>query len=471
MAKTYCQSCHAWADPGSLPKATWEKHILPRMGAMFGLYNHGLTREELLGEGAERAELLISNTFPEKPNIDEKDFEKIAQYILSKAPETLEKPSLQVDSTLSSFKANVPAYQLSPPSTTMIQVSNGKINIGDANSKAFYQFSPTLQMERMAIVNEGAVNMIESRDEIYLTVMGSFSPTDVPKGFFMALSKTNGKVGILLDSLRRPVHSTFGDLNEDGLLDVLVCEYGKYQGQLALYSQTNTGSFTKKVLRPKPGAIKTEVLDADGDGDLDIYALFGQADEGLFYYENQGNNEYTEKKIMGFPPTYGSSSFKILDWNKDKKWDILYTNGDNADYPPVVKPYHGVRIFLQTENQQFEEETFLPLPGAYKAIVRDFDQDGDLDIAAISFFPDYEEKLSKGFVMFWQDEGGRFRGKTLPEANLGRWIVMESADIDQDGDEDLFLGSLTFEVPGHPERVNNWVSNGIPFIMLENSVK
>ena len=29
--------------------------------------------------------------------------------------------------------------------------------------------------------------------------------------------------------------------------------------------------------------------------------------------------------------------------------------------------------------------------GAYNAIPRDFDKDGDLDIAAISFFPDFKE--------------------------------------------------------------------------------
>lgn len=32
LSKSYCIACHAYPDPGLLDRATWEKHVLPRMG-------------------------------------------------------------------------------------------------------------------------------------------------------------------------------------------------------------------------------------------------------------------------------------------------------------------------------------------------------------------------------------------------------------------------------------------------------
>ena len=38
----------------------------------------------------------------------------------------------------------------------------------------------------------------------------------------------------------------------------------------------------------------------------------------------------------------------------------------------------------------FREAWFFPLNGAYKAVAPDFNKDGNMDIAAISYFPDYD---------------------------------------------------------------------------------
>ena len=65
-----------------------------------------------------------------------------------------------------------------------------------------------------------------------------------------------------------------------------------------------------------------------------------------------------------------------------------------------------------------------------------------------------------------------FKLSTFKDADkLGRWIVLDSGDLDQDGDEDIVLGSLAFEVPGDVARVEYWAENGIPFVVLENGLK
>jgi hypothetical protein len=50
-------------------------------------------------------------------------------------------------------------------------------------------------------------------------------------------------------------------------------------------------------------------------------------------------------------------------------------------------------------------------------------------------------------------------------------MVMDSGDPDGDGDIDVLIGAMTFEVPGRPDLVAAWKKAGIPFIFLENTAK
>src|SRR6185369_5759076 len=102
-----------------------------------------------------------------------------------------------------------------------------------------------------------------------------------------------------------------------------------------------------------------------------------------------------------------------------------------------MKPYHGVRIYLNDGHDRFQETFFYPLSGAYKVVARDFDGDGDLDLAAIAFYPDYASKVPVSFVYLENQGGGKFEASTMVEQNAGRWLVMDVGDVDGDGDEDL----------------------------------
>ncbi|WP_421948764.1 FG-GAP repeat domain-containing protein [Phaeodactylibacter xiamenensis] len=471
-ARIHCAACHQYPEPELLPKSTWAAHVLPRMGYFLGHYPDADTRQQLIESGPGGQAVKARRIFPEQPLIDSATWLAIQGFYLENAPTVWDLPAILALDTTSLFQARFPDYFLSPPSTTLIDAFPGGLYLGDANKERLMVFDQNLQLRQQAKVREGAVSLQDNPADLLLTVMGSFSPTDAPEGFLLQLPKGGGQPPqILIDSLQRPVHSAYADLNGDGRMDVVIAEFAKWTGRLAWWEQHPDGTFTPHTLRAQPGAIKTAIQDFNGDGQPDILALFGQGDEGFWLYENQGNATFREKSILRLPASYGSSTFRLLDYNKDGHTDILYTAGDNADYPPVLKPYHGIYLFENNGELGFEQAFFQPLPGAYDAIPGDFDQDGDLDLAAISFFPDFKRQPEAGFVFFENLGGWTMQASTFPQSKLGRWIVMDSADIDSDGDDDLVLGSLAFEVVPDRGEIEGWVQKGIPFVVLENQLK
>jgi hypothetical protein len=209
------------------------------------------------------------------------------------------------------------------------------------------------------------------------------------------------------------------------------------------YENLGNGKYLRHSIRALPGLVKMYVNDYNKDGLPDVWALFSQGEEGIFLFTNKGNGEFDSKQLLRLPPVYGSTHFELDDFNNDGFPDILYTCGDNADYSRVLKPYHGVYIFMNDGKNNFNQKFFFPINGCYKAIARDFDGDGDLDIACISFFADYLKQPEEGFVYLENRGNLDFDPFSIPEATAGRWLTMEAGDLDGDGKPDLVLGNFT----------------------------
>jgi len=131
---------------------------------------------------------------------------------------------------------------------------------------------------------------------------------------------------------------------------------------------------------------------------------------------------------------------ELLDFNHDGFIDLLTANGDNGEYVSPHKNYHGIPAVSERRPKSFEEKWFFPLNGAYKAMAADFDQDGDLDIAAFPFFPTTKNPRTK-VLSIWRNRGGLlFDAHTFPESTTGRWVTMDVGDVDGDGMPTLFSG-------------------------------
>jgi hypothetical protein len=203
-----------------------------------------------------------------------------------------------------------------------------------------------------------------------------------------------------------------------------------------------------------------------------VLVLMGQGQEGIFLFLNQGRGRFAGQALLRFPPVYGSSYLDVADFNHDGFPDLVYTNGDNADFSFSLKAYHGIRIYLNDGQNQFRQAFFYPLHGATKVIPEDFDQDGDLDLAAIAFFPDYARQPQESFVYLENKGGLRFDAATFANSGAGHWLTMDAGDLDQDGDADLVLGA-SLQTPAYvpPAIRSGWFAGGVSILVLRNQLR
>ena len=386
-----------------------------------------------------------SGVFPSSPLVSEAEWLLIKNYYLKNAPDSLPIPTPVACRPLESAFTIRAFADVEEP---IVFLDRDKKN---GNLLAGTRFGKLLRIDPMTAKITNAVQMVgtftdleqSSDGSLGFTFVGNMNPNVFKEGSFV-VAKPQGtdsfKMSQRIDNLARPVHAAMADLNADGQQDAVVCSYGYYAGDLAWY-EFNNGKPVKHLLLADPGAQYVVVRDLNNDQHPDIAVLMGQAREGVYFFLNDGHGQFTQKQVLAFPPVYGSSSFELVDFNSDGLLDILYTNGDNADYSIILKPYHGVRLYVNQGENNFKPAYFFPMPGASKALARDFDGDGDLDIAAISFFYDEKAKPNRGFVYLQNDKNFKFSPYATTKTDAGRWLVMDSQDYNRDGRLDIMLGS------------------------------
>ena len=168
-------------------------------------------------------------------------------------------------------------------------------------------------------------------------------------GKFRDISKEAG-----LDYLGHSSGAVFFDFDNDGLLDLFVCNVGKYttneRGTGGYYRGIEKGFYShlrpelseRSLLYKNLGQCKFQLMppdmldhvawsgdasfsDVNGDGYPDLYVLNMQGSD--HFYLNQGGKKFVEKTIEFFPKTpWGAMGIKFFDFNNDGRLDLYVTD-------------------------------------------------------------------------------------------------------------------------------------------------
>lgn len=464
LAKYHCSSCHSFVAADMLDRLTWKDQVLPAMAKQLGI--EVIWDKEYIDRGSSGALITFS------------DWEKILDYYLRNAPEKLDMPAITrpaIDSVF--FEVKVPDIRFANAArTVMVSFDTISENIytGDGYTNNIYKWNNKLQLTDSVQVfsppsSAWYVSKEKKRRAIF-TTMGTMQATDVRNGNILEFDidrKLAKPIDTIGKSLPRPVFTVPGDFNKDGRTDWVSCGFGRTSGGLYIFTQEANGKYSGKNIIQQAGSTKAIVKDFNNDGWDDMMVLFAHSEESIKLLINDQTGDFETHTLLSFPPVYGSTSFELVDFNNDGLQDILYTCGDNADISQVLKPFHGVYIFTNKGNNKYTQEYFYHINGTTKSITKDFDNDGDLDIATINFYADCANNPAETFVLLKNNGGMQFSPITPAINQYGRWLTMDAADYDRDGDIDLILGNFAKDFFIDKSFVPRWEQN-LPIIILEN---
>ena len=444
LAKENCSSCHKFPDPSLLDKKTWKDGVLPEMSLRLGLGD----RFELLTRISEEQyqSAIQMDIYPSIAKISQEEYDLIAEYYLKNAPE---KPLPQKKrSPITSDPLHFEMGSFISKTDGMGGVTSIRIHptkketwVGTRSNKLWI-LDDKMNLKSTQIT-KSPISLTQFKgDKTYLLAIGKMHPNDEKLGNLLLASK-QGKLTSIVDSLKRPVDVQLSDFNGDGVDDFVICEFGYEQGQLVLVDG-KTGK--RNILKMQAGSRNVVIKDYTKDGKPDLLVLYGQSREGVSLFINKGMGVFVEKPLLQFDSVFGSSFMEVADLNKDGFDDIIVSNGDNADYSRSKKAYHGVHLYLNDGRNNFSEKYFYPSYGASKTVARDFDQDGDLDLAMIAFFAENDKGKMESFLYFQNQGNLQFKVSNLNIPSGGKYIMMDAADMDKDGDVDIILGNYMYDV-------------------------
>ena len=439
----FCGDCHAMPRPTSSSHAEWVDEI-----------NQGFA---LYGESG-RSDLEI-------PAYDD-----VLNFFQYQAPKELANWDGLLDyppTSLSFEPLGVGIANSRPPGVTNVRWMNIGIedskalvycDIGTGAIKAHWPRVPGTPTRRIATLLQPVRTApcdLDQDGNIDLVVadIGEFNANDSDLGRVVWLRRKQDSEDfekiVLQEGLGRVADVQPGDFDGDGDPDLLVAIFGwRKNGRIVLLENDQTPEeqpkFTLREIDERHGPVQVIPNDLNGDGHLDFVALIGQEHERVEAFLNDGSGSFSTNLIYAAPdPAYGSSGIELVDFDRDGDLDVLYTNGDSFDRGP--KPYHSVQ-WLENEGKfPYTHHGICNMPGVLNAKAGDFDQDGDIDVIAVSLLAEpVNDKLAKlntsSIVMLQQVAPGTFEA-TQVEGRRHQHISVEVEDFDGNGTPDFAVGN------------------------------
>jgi hypothetical protein len=185
-------------------------------------------------------------------------------------------------------------------------------------------------------------------------------------------------VGLFEDDLTT-YGATFGDIDNDGDLDLFICnrEDNAFVGRNYLY-RNDGGNFVDVTVSNGISTVSAltfvaSFFDYDNDGDQDLYISNDKLDPNVLY-QNNGSGVFTDvSAATGADINIDAMSTAIGDYNNDGFFDIYVTNTQSGNY--LLQNNGGTSFTNVSPTADVEMNSF-----AWGAVFLDADLDEHLDL-------------------------------------------------------------------------------------------